>query len=234
MMERQFKKSEWQVFVVFAISGLIMAVFFLNTSRGTGSWNGIITAKTIYSYQSEISQLKTRNEDLYQSISQLEEKLEFYSVDDPDYAVLENELYNELVKYDIITGKGDVAGQGLRMELSDSTRELEPGENINNFIIHNSDVLEIINELKSNGAEVIAINGYRLSWDSQIDCAGPVIYIDDYVAGTPFVIEAIGNKDRLYAGLEAQDSIVQLLRHWEINVSIEEKEQVVIKSRDNL
>jgi len=45
MMERQFKKSDWQVFVVFAISGLIMAVFFLNTSRGTGSWNGIITGK---------------------------------------------------------------------------------------------------------------------------------------------------------------------------------------------
>ncbi|HAE62048.1 MAG TPA: hypothetical protein DCG38_06930 [Eubacteriaceae bacterium] len=234
MMKKSFKKRDLQIFFVFAISGVVMSLFFLNTTKGSGGWNGIVTAKTIYSYQNEISQLQSKNDDLYQSIAELEEKLESYSVDNPDYEALENELYNELSKYDIIMGNSDVAGEGLKIELSDSTRELQPGENINNFIIHNSDVLEIINELKSNGAEVIAINGYRLSWDSQIDCAGPVIYVDDFVAGTPFIIEAIGNKDRLYAGMEAQDSIVQLLRHWEINVNIQDMEEIIIKSRDNL
>ncbi|MBF7097133.1 DUF881 domain-containing protein [Alkalibacter mobilis] len=234
MMKAKTGKMNLNVFIVFAVIGILISFFFANTSRDDDGWSGIVTAKTIYSFQTEISQQKTRNDELKEIIAELEGKLEKYSLENPDYDALENELFNELSKYDIITGKLDVKGEGISIELADSTRILEPGENINNFIIHNSDVLEIINELRSNGAEVIALNGYRLTWDSNIDCAGPVIYVDDFVAGTPFVIEAIGDKEKLYAGLESQDSIVQLLRHWDIMVNIRERDEILIKSRDNL
>lgn len=222
------------IVIIFAFLGLLISVFFLNTSQNQSGWSGIVTAKTINSFQTEISQYKVHNSDMEQKIDGLQNRLDALSNGDTDYDALENELFNELTKYGIITGKLDVTGPGLHIELADSTRILEPGENLNNFIIHNSDVLEIINELKSNGAEIIAINGYRLSWDSKIDCAGPVIYIDDFVAGTPFVIEAIGDKDALYAGMESPDSIVQLLRYWDIMVEITQKDQIIITSRDNL
>ena len=42
------------------------------------------------------------------------------------------------------------------------------GQNINNFIIHNSDVLQIINDQRA-GAERITINGYPISWHSKIE-----------------------------------------------------------------
>lgn len=222
------------LFCIFAFLGILISVFFINTTSNRDGWSGIVTARTINNYQNEISQIEQRNSDIEAKIEELEGRLSSYQENDMDYDALENELFNELTKYDIITGKLDVAGEGIHIKLADSTRILEPGENINNFIIHNSDVLEIINELKSNGAEVIAINGYRLTWDSNIDCAGPVIYVDNFVAGTPFIIEAIGNKEALYAGLESQDSIVQLLRHWDILVEITKKDRIVITSRDNL
>ncbi|QSX08916.1 DUF881 domain-containing protein [Alkalibacter rhizosphaerae] len=230
----KWNRTKFFLFFIFAFLGIFISVFFMNTTREREGWTGIVTAKTIHSFQNEINQYKLRNEELEQKVDELQSRLDSYQVEEPDYDALENELYNELSKYDIITGKLDVAGQGVRIELADSTRILEPGENINNFIIHNSDVLEIINELKTNGAEIIAINGYRLTWDSKIDCAGPVIYVDDFVAGTPFIIEAIGDKEKLYAGLESQDSIVQLLRHWDIMVKVAEKDRIVIASRDNL
>ncbi|HCX64437.1 MAG TPA: hypothetical protein DHN33_04410, partial [Eubacteriaceae bacterium] len=52
-----------------------------------------------------------------------------------------------------------------------------------------------------------------------------------FIAGSPFVIEAIGDQDTLYAGLESEDSIVQLLRYWDINVDIQKKNEIVIESR---
>lgn len=222
------------MFVVFTVLGLSISVFYLNTSQDKDGWSGIVTAKTIHSFQNEIDLYRRRNVELSQKIDELQGRLENYRAGETDYDGLENELFNELSKYDIITGKLDVEGEGIRIEMADSTRILEPGENISNFIIHNSDVLEVINELRSYGAEVISLNGYRLNWDSKIDCAGPVIYVDNFVAGTPFVIEAIGDKDVLYAGLESQDSIVQLLRYWEIMVNITMKDRIVILSRDHL
>lgn len=222
------------LFVIFMFLGLSISVFYLNTSQVKSGWGGIVTAKTINSYQTEIATVRQRNKELSLKIDDLQQRLNGYGDGETDFDRLENDLFNELSNYDIITGKLDVAGEGIRIELADSERILEPGENLNNFIIHNSDVLEIINELRSYGAEVIAINGYRITWNSKIDCAGPVIYVDDFVAGTPFVIEAIGDKEVLYAGLESQDSIVQLLRHWDIMVKITEKDQIVIVSRENL
>lgn len=222
------------LFVIFTFLGISITVFYLNTSQVKSGWGGIVTAKTIHSFQNEIESIRLRNRELSLKIDELQQRLNVYGGEETDFDSLENDLFNELSNYDIITGKLDVEGAGIRIELADSTRILEPGENLNNFIIHNSDVLEIINELRAYGAEVIAINGYRIQWNSKIDCAGPVIYVDDFVAGTPFVIEAIGDKEVLYAGLESQDSIVQLLRHWDIMVNITEKDRIVILSRENL
>ena len=41
----------------------------------------------------------------------------------------------------------DLEGPGIRIVMEDSEQYAD-GQNINNFIIHNSDVLQIINDLK--------------------------------------------------------------------------------------
>ena len=216
---------------VFVILGLVMTLVFSMKDSDDSNWQNLVNPETIYTYQNEIDNLEQRNQELYQRIGEYQERLKNYETDDTDGEAIANELYNEIQKYDIIIGSKDLSGPGVEIELSDSTKELQPGDNINNYIIHNSDVLSIINTLKAYGAEAIALNGYKLSWDSQIDCAGPVIYIDDFIAGAPFVIEAIGDQDTLYAGLESEDSIVQLLRYWDINIDIQKKNEIVIESR---
>lgn len=193
--------------------------------------HNITTPKVIYDYKQEIGNLKVQNKELTENIKNLESKLENYeNGEEVDYKLLQKELFNEKTIYDIILGNTDVEGLGVEILMSDSDEEIAIGEDISNYIIHNSNVLKIVNELKYAGAEVIAINGYQLSWDSNIDCAGPVIYIDDFIAGTPFKIEAIGNQQKMMATLEADDSYyVELSRFSKINISLREKDNIVLQ-----
>ncbi len=191
----------------------------------------ITTPKDIYDYQQKMDNLKVQNKEFNENIKNLESKLENYeNVEEVDYKLLQKELFNENTIYDIILGNTDVRGPGVEVIMSDSNEEIAVGEDISNYIIHNSNVLKIVNELKYAGAEVIAINGYQLSWDSNIDCAGPVIYIDDFIAGTPFKIEAIGNQQKMMATLEADDSYyIELFRFSRINISLREKDSIILQ-----
>ncbi|WP_303865006.1 DUF881 domain-containing protein [Alkalibaculum bacchi] len=220
-------------FVTFILCILVGAVFtptILDKDMLLGNHN-ITTPKVIYDYQQEIDNLKVQNKELNVNIENLESKLENYeNGEEVDYKLLQKELFNENIIYDIILGNTDVEGPGVEVLMSDSDEEITIGDDISNYIIHNSNVLKIVNELKYAGAEVIAINGYQLSWDSNIDCAGPVIYIDDFIAGTPFKIEAIGNQQKMMATLEADDSYyVELSRFSKINISLREKDNIVLK-----
>ena len=45
------------------------------------------------------------------------------------------------------------------------------------YIIHDDDLLRVINELRAAGAEAIAINGERIVAMSEIRCAGPTLSV---------------------------------------------------------
>ena len=65
------------------------------------------------------------------------------------------------------------------------------------FIIHDYDIRTILNELKTAGAQAIAINGERVVPMSEQICVGPTIIINDNRYPVPYIIEAIGEPDGL-------------------------------------
>jgi uncharacterized protein YlxW (UPF0749 family) len=107
----------------------------------------------------------------------------------------------ELMK--IHSGYYDLEGPGVMVLLSDSDRELYEGEDPNNVIVHDADVLKIMNDLKTAGAEALSINGQRVLSTSEIQCAGATITINQFTYAQPFVIKAIGNPDLLNAAIRA-------------------------------
>ncbi|MPW25185.1 DUF881 domain-containing protein [Alkalibaculum sp. M08DMB] len=222
------KSTKIILFTIFILVGILLSYLIVHSSKEYES-SSIITPKVLNDYKNELDNLDIKKKELNDNITDLENKLDSYKNEEGiDYLALENELYNELIRYDIIAGKKDVQGPGVKISMSDSNEILQPGDNISDYIIHNNDILEIINELRFSGAEVIAINGYQLSWNSNIDCAGPVIYIDDFIAGAPFIIEAIGNRDKIIATLNSDESYVELLKFRTINISIVEKENIIL------
>jgi len=68
-----------------------------------------------------------------------------------------------------------------------------PGGDPNYYIIHYDDLLSIVSDLKSAGAEAIAINDQRLVGTTELRCVGNVILVNTTRLAPPFVILAIGN-----------------------------------------
>ena len=110
------------------------------------------------------------------------------------------EKQEELKKYNQILGLTDVTGEGIVMTVTDSAQS-STAIDMNNLIIHDSDLRSLVNELSNAGAEAISINDERIVSTTAITCAGNVILINGNKVGSPFTIKAIGNQASLYGAI---------------------------------
>lgn len=121
-----------------------------------------------------------------------------------------------------------VRGPGLEVVVSDSAKPLQKGEDPNIAIVHNDDLLRLVNELRSGGAEAVSINDQRLVDTSEITCAGSTILVNQSRITPPFVIKSIGNPDTMSAALSLRGGIIEYLQFYGIQVSISKKTEVLI------
>ncbi|MDR1701599.1 MAG: DUF881 domain-containing protein, partial [Sporomusaceae bacterium] len=121
-----------------------------------------------------------------------------------------------------------VTGPGVIITIDDSKRPSKPGENPNLYIIHDDDILKVINELWSAGAEAISINEQRLVVNSEIRCAGPTLSVNNTRSSPPYEIKAVGNPKTLDTALKMRGGVIETLQFWGIQVNIKNQEKMVI------
>ncbi len=148
--------------------------------------------------------------------------------------------YNaEMKKLQMQVGMSAVKGKGVVIRVSDNPEALaNAGPNPGPFlpgIVHDFDLLQIVNELRNSKAEAIAINGIRITGFTPIRCVGAPIYINYEVTTAPFVIEAIGNPTDLKNALSMPGGIVQNLREQAtLGVKITESDSLSLSAAENL
>ena len=108
-----------------------------------------------------------------------------------------------------MAGLTEVKGPGVTIEMNDAKKEVPSGQDPNLFIIHDDDVLAVVNELLASGAEAIAINGQRVVATTEIRCAGAVIMINGVRFAPPLKIQAIGDPETLHNALKIRRSCGQ-------------------------
>jgi uncharacterized protein YlxW (UPF0749 family) len=105
----------------------------------------------------------------------------------------------------MIAGTVAVHGPGIVVVLQDSPKQ-NPSETrqdvISDYIVHDRDIREAVNELFASGAEAIAVNGQRLIASSSIRCVGPVVLVNSTQIAPPFIIKAIGKPETLESGFK--------------------------------
>lgn len=167
--------------------------------------------ETKENYESEISNLKEIIDERQQEILKWEQTIE---IEDKE-AVLKEDL----LKYKAQAGYETLSGPGIRIRIGDKLLEKAISGNIDNDLIHDMDVLNIINDLKAAGAEAISINGERLIYNTGIQCGGPVVLVNQKSITAPFVISAIGDAEQLYASVNALDTYGYVLKNvWKLDV----------------
>jgi uncharacterized protein YlxW (UPF0749 family) len=121
------------------------------------------------------------------------------------------ELNDSLQKMKILAGLTEWEGPGVRVELHDSKK---PASGIfpADLIVHDIDVLKVVNELWNAGAEAISVNNHRVVGGTSFRCVGSVILVDDVKIASPVVIRAIGDPDTLKGALELPEGVLTDLR----------------------
>ncbi|WP_207712590.1 DUF881 domain-containing protein [Desulfofundulus sp. TPOSR] len=219
-MTVKIRGFHWALVLVGLVMGLMLAVQF----RLTRDIQETPPVKQTQTLAAQVNQAKKERDELQRRVSDLRTRL-----DEVAAGPRLNALKEELNRVRITAGLVDVSGPGVEVTLNDSNQILQPGQNPNLYVLHDEDVLKIINELKAAGAEAIAINGQRMLATSEIRCIGPTILTNRNQRLTPpFVISAIGNPDNLINSLQMRGGVVEQLRFWGIQVEVKKVAQLTV------
>ena len=128
------------------------------------------------------------------------------------------EAKNQINDGNKIIGLTEVTGTGVVITVSDS--DIDPNTVIDSskLLVHDSDILKIVNELKNAGAEAISINGQRVILTTSIICGGNIINVNGERIGAPFEIKAIGSPEAL-ANLSRPGGWLSILKDRGVKVS---------------
>ncbi len=177
--------------------------------------------------RAEVLRYKERYENKYKELEKAEEQLEKErqnsTQNDEELARKEEEIK----KGNKMIGLTEVTGPGVIVTLNDSKKDVNSVLNPSSLIVHDADVLSVINELKNAGAEAISINEQRLVPTSSISCGGNIIDINGEKVGAPFVIKAIGLPEQL-AALSRPGGYLERLKEDGIGVELKKSNNITI------
>ena len=122
----------------------------------------------------------------------------------------------------------EVVGQGITITLSDGDGKGGSKLDLSSYLVHYSDLIEVINALKNAGAEAISVNDQRITENTSITCIGNVIKINNEKVGVPFTINAIGSPEKLYGALTMLGGYIDKLKDEGVSVKIEKQTSVTI------
>ncbi|MDQ7850148.1 MAG: DUF881 domain-containing protein [Armatimonadota bacterium] len=127
-----------------------------------------------------------------------------------------------------LAGLTPLEGPGVVVEMRDSSRPIQPGDDPNKTILHYTDIHGVINDLWAAGAEAVAVNGERLIGRTGINCVGTTILCNTKRIAPPYTVVAIGDPARLLAQLERPGGPVEVLRAFGFPLRLQRLERVTV------
>ena len=108
-------------------------------------------------------------------------------------------------------GLTNVIGPGIEITLSDSRNKPTNTNDIINQanLVHDVDVMTVVNELRAAGAEAISVNDQRVVGSTPIRCVGPTVQVNGVPFASPFVIRAVGDESALLGGLKTPGGVFE-------------------------
>ncbi len=168
--------------------------------------SGMLLALNLKDHYNETNPVARRNESLVQVIQTQQQKNQEL---EKEIATIRNEL--EMVQKTQASGQGylgklqqnletlkyeagltSVTGPGIIATLEDQEKA-RTADNPENYLIHFSNILYLVSDLKAAGAEAITVNDVRIVGTSDIRCAGTIITVNRKELAPPYIIKAVGD-----------------------------------------
>lgn len=178
-------------------------------------------------------ELSTHN--LENEIAGLRDRLEAFRVTENETGEMD-ELNRSWEAAKMEAGLVDLEGPGITVTLNDDregalrAQASKPDQyHPEDYIIHDKNLLYLVNELKSAGAEAVAINGQHLVAYSDIRCVGTAILVNATRLVPPYKIDALGDPEQMARAIENGQEY-PFLKGKGFPVALEKKALLVIAS----
>lgn len=221
------------VIISIAFVCLVLGIMF-STQFRTVKNGGNVNIQRAEELTNKLNEVQKERDGLKKQINELESKVSKYEESASKTSAVTKSLKDELDKYKELAGLSDVEGPGVIVTINDSDKQLQPGQDQNAFLVHDEDLLKVVNELRAAGAEAISLNDQRLISTSEIRCVGPTVNVNSVRYAAPYVIRAIGNPETLDAALKLKGGVVDTLSNWGIQISIKRSDKVLVKKYDGV
>ncbi len=167
-------------------------------------------------YEDEITKLRSEKDEAAKNSSSVSEKS----------AAVQKEIDDLRMR----AGAAPVVGPGIIITIDDTTNTKFPTDSgdMKPMIMHDWDMMMLVNELRAAGAEAISINGERVTGMSPIRCVGPVLMVNSHQVAPPFKVLAIGKTDTLYGAVKLPQGVLDNLTLLGIQVQVEKKTSITL------
>lgn len=179
--------------------------------------------------KSEILKTSEKYDNLYEELERLEKELEKErensTSNNSNLAILEESIKEK----NLALGLTELTGTGVKIVLQDSNISTvnNPFINASDLLVHDGDLMHVVNELFNSDAQAISINGQRIVSTTAIECDGNVIKVNGTKIGAPFEITAIGYPEQL-SGIARPGGYLEKLESRGIIVSLTKQNSVKI------
>lgn len=198
--------------IIITLFSILIGIFIANQMKLNVENYVPVTLKSIESTRNEINLITNELAEMEKIIKEKEEQLEIMENISKGDQNITDILEADLNLNKIISGRTDLQGPGISITMYDNMDSQIIGFDVNDDIVHDIDILNILNDLKFAGAEAISINDQRIVSTSEIQCRGPVMRLNWKSFGTPFIIKAIGDPQVLMASVNAPGTYGETLR----------------------
>lgn len=215
-VERSFHEARLMATLA---AGLLLVGFLL-----VAQWRGNATLQSSLDRQSDqnlaiiIQQLTTENSSVRSEIMALEVRILSAERDTEDLSEVLNQAARELNGLRVIAALEPAIGPGVVVRITDPDR-----------VLLAQDFVTLIHELRSGGAEAIAVNGVRVGSNSGFSGEGTRIILDGTVLARDFEVRAIGNAQNLDQSLTLPGGVKSTLSTFPgVTVEIEQAEEISV------
>ena len=192
--------KKWKQAIILGVMCFILTIGIcvqLKTVNNNGST--VSSNQELNELKDQVLKMKEKYDNTYVLLETAQKELETtrnnVTNNDDELKALEEEIK----KYNMLLGATEVEGQGATITIADANISSSANSVIDqsDLLVHDKDLLAVVNELKNAGAEAIEINGQRIVNTSAITCEGNVISVNGQKISSTFTINAIGLSTRL-------------------------------------
>ena len=222
----KIKKDKIIIATIIGIMFFILTITILIQVKTISSTDiGALETMQESELRKEIASIKAKYDETLKELEETNSKIKEYEETINSGKEASQILQDELVKSNNLLGKNIVKGEGITVTLTDV--------NVGKFgKITAQDLIELLNSLKTAGAEAISINDQRIIANTYVvDINSTYISVNGRRLVSPYVVKAIGDITYLESGLsQKQYGYIDTKTNEGKSVVLEKNADLLIKA----